>query len=324
MLHGDSREVLRTLPDCSVDAVVTDPPYGLGKPPDPRVVLAHWLAGDDVEVTGGGFMGRSWDSFVPGPPVWEECLRVLKPGGHLLAFFGTRTLDMGGLAIRLAGFEIRDSLAWLYGSGFPKSLDVGKAIDKAAGAERPVTGTHKNWGATHQWDGWGTALKPAFEPVVVARKPLVGTVAQNVLGYGVGGLNIDGCRVGDSGGLGRWPANVILDDDAAALLDRETPGKEPSRFFYTAKASKKERRGSKHPTVKPIELMRYLVRLVTPPGGLVLDPFAGSGTTLEAAVLEGFSCIGVEREAGYIEDINTRLGITIETQAADTYVRDLT
>jgi len=215
-LHlGDCLEILRTLPDNSVDSIVTDPPYGLSKEPDMAEVLRHWLAGDDYQHKGGGFMGKTWDSFVPGPAVWRECLRVLKPGGHLLAFFGTRTQDIGTLAIRLSGFEIRDSIAWVYGSGFPKSMDVSKAIDKAAGAKREVIGANPNHRAVsgvayagtyaggntgaaditgpateaaRQWQGWGTALKPALEPITVARKPLAKghTVAANVLAHGTG------------------------------------------------------------------------------------------------------------------------------------------
>lgn len=210
------------LADNSIDAVVTDPPYGLSKEPDMMEVMKHWMNGDDYVHTGGGFMGKSWDSFVPGPSIWKEVFRVLKPGGHLLAFFGSRTYDLGTLAIRLAGFEIRDQIMWVYGSGFPKSLDVSKAIDKAAGVEREVIGTQIRKNAPNglvsigrdsveferlitapatdeakQWSGWGTALKPAHEPICVARKPLSGTVAENVLTHSTGALNIDGCRIGN-------------------------------------------------------------------------------------------------------------------------------
>lgn len=329
--HGDCLDVLKSLPDNSVDAVVTDPPYGLS------------------------FMGKKWDYDVPSEDIWRECLRVLKPGGHLLAFAGTRTQHRMAVRIEDAGFEIRDMIAWLYGSGFPKSLDVSKAIDKAAGAERtevlrsgvksgvaPDGGVYAkgiNAGfqqrellapatdAARQWSGWGTALKPAMEPITVARKPLIGTVAENVLAHGTGAINVDGSRVGDEvlpaaiagqakigtfeRGLmitpertGRWPANVVHDgsDEPVALLG------DAARFFYCAKAAKKDRgKGNNHPTVKPIDLMRYLVRLVTPPGGVVLDPFMGSGSTGKAAKLEGFGFIGIEREEQYVEIARARI-----------------
>jgi DNA modification methylase len=427
LYHGDCLDVLRELDAESVDAVVTDPPYGLG------------------------FMGKQWDALPPGVEVAAACLRVLKPGGHLLAFGGTRTFHRLACAIEDAGFEIRDSIAWLYGSGFPKSLDVSKAIDKRGGsgatltaqigdalkeareqrgmtraqadqtfcggttnwswfegrpsgqrpptpetfarivaqwpelaplaqmvaeAEREVVGrktsgiANKNEGQRYTigasksvyvditapatpeaqtWQGWGTALKPSFEPIVVARKPLAGTVAENVLTYGTGALNVDGCRIGEDGGgthctrrdasgkclghdnagrstsgatihsvevvnLGRWPANAVLDESQAIELD-DLSDEGASRFFYVAKAPKAERPrdGSvAHPTVKPLDLMRWLVRLVTPLGGVVLDPFAGSGTTAEACVAEGFRCIAVEREAAYLPLIVQRLSKPIQ------------
>jgi DNA modification methylase len=375
VLQGDCVETLRAFPDACVDSIVTDPPYELG------------------------FMGKKWDAsgIAFSVELWSEVLRVLKPGGHMLAFSGTRTYHRMVCAIEDAGFEIRDQLAWMYGSGFPKSLDVSKAIDKAAGAEREVVGTHPNPAGnkpgTHalnmgvhgmpstadltapatdeakQWQGWGTALKPAQEPIVLARKPLNGTVARNVLEHGTGGLNVDGCRIGSSGGTkatnfgettghmfgggrgkpkneietldaGRWPANVILDEAAGALLG------EPARFFYCPKASRAEReaglegmplqsageltggrkegsagldnpragagrtssgRANTHPTVKPIALMRYLCRLITPPGGTVLDPFTGSGTTGIAAKLEGFDFVGCEMQPEYVELANRRI-----------------
>jgi hypothetical protein len=474
--HGDCVDVLREMPDASVDSVVCDPPYALE------------------------FMGKQWDGWAT-PKAFQawcgewatECLRVLKPGGHLLAFGGSRTWHRLAAAVEDSGFELRDSIAWLYGSGFPKSLDVSKAIDKQrddrddvlvvtefladhaeaqgisrsdidnhmgtsdmggwwlsrlrhrcalpkwdqwlqikefmqlpddmdaevwrlngrkgspgeAWGERPDagyisrpgmaeswtdgtgwTGTAAKGGsgvtnAAKQWEGWGTALKPAFEPIVVARKPLVGTVAQNVTQYRTGALNIDGCRISHhddlsryersatsgfkNGGIygggeraltpaspaGRWPTNVVLDEAAAAELDQQSgtlasgkmragtersnregwAGPMPtqtaadtygdsggaSRFFpvfkYTAKAGSDERpevNGVRHPTVKPVSLISWLCRLVTPPGGTVLDPFAGSGTTAEACVLEHFKCITIEREADYLPLIVARLTKPIE------------
>ena len=356
-LHlGDCLDVLRTMPDNSVDSVVTDPPYGLS------------------------FMGKRWDYDVPSVEIWAECLRVLKPGGHLLAFAGTRTQHRMAVRIEDAGFEIRDMIAWVYGSGFPKSLDVSKAIDRAAGEVRPrvaggqgganaILGARKCGeaisgeaisGEAQHWAGWGTALKPSLEPITMARKPLQGTVAANVLEHGTGALNVDGCRVEGAmtgtwgarqassigyGGTnpdgyqtqqhpsGRWPANLIHDgsDEVVGLfpaarsscgggVDRKahdtcvysggwglhdsSAGQyhdtgSAARFFYTAKASKEERQGVAHPTVKPLDLMAYLCRLVTPPGGVVLDPFMGSGTTIKAAISEGFNAIGIERDPQY-------------------------
>lgn len=380
--HGDCLDVIRGLADNSIDSIVTDPPYGLN------------------------FMGKHWDdgAIAFNVVLWKECLRVLKPGGHLVAFGGTRTWHRLAVAIEDAGFEIRDNLAWLYGSGFPKSLDVGKAIDKAAGAKREVVGisphsanreadmgyngtghseglrtlTAPATDAAKQWTGWGTALKPAFEPIVLARKPLAGTVAATVLEHGTGALNIDACRVGTDSrtnrGMaslgvmhvgnwkprevsntvaGRWPANVLLDDHAAALVDEQsgvsasslriddlqggghttrrsdffsrgqsetevvrTYGDSggASRFFpvfkYNAKAPTKERPdvdGVRHPTVKPLALMQWLVRLVTPPNGTVLEPFAGSGTTVEACLREGVRVIAIEREDEYLPLIKARI-----------------
>lgn len=306
---GDCRELLRTLPDACIDAIVTDPPYELG------------------------FMGKSWDAsgIAYDVTVWREALRVLKPGGHMLAFSGSRTYHRMVVAIEDAGFEIRDQIMWLYGSGFPKSLDVSKAIDKAAGAEREVIRTERNFGASkaadgkqafgdyagqwnvtapatpeaQQWHGWGTALKPAHEPICVARKPLAGTVAgtvaANVLAHGTGALNIDGCRVGEwDDSKGRWPANVIHDGGDEVLAAFPGEG-EAARFFYCAKASKADRgEGNTHPTVKPNALMRYLCKLVTPPGGLVLDPFLGSGSTALAAHQEGFRFYGCDLDPAHV------------------------
>ena len=490
--HGDCLEVMRAMPSNSVDSIVTDPPYGLS------------------------FMGKRWDYDVPSVDVWAECLRVLKPGGHLLAFAGTRTQHRMAVRIEDAGFEIRDMIAWVYGSGFPKSLDVSKAIDKhgpsgqvpfakfaahyearrqaswmthaqvcAAGGWHGATnhgGTSANWAngygmptveqwailqpllglgdewsvrvereqyerevigkrtvnrgvaftsdgpdeipitapgsdAARQWQGWGTSLKPALEPITVARKPLVGTVAANVLSWGTGALNIDGCRVsgvwapkGMQTGMGstkffsegvaaeidkspheagRWPANLIHDGSyevvagfpAKAGASAPVKGTEASaasvgnitgerarvpgafhgdtgsaaRFFYCAKASKADRdaglehieatervNGNKwtdqdyrvangersegresgprkniHPTVKPTDLMAYLVRLVTPPGGTVLDPFMGSGSTGKAAVREGFAFIGIEREADYLRIATARIEAQMCTSRAE-------
>jgi site-specific DNA-methyltransferase (adenine-specific) len=490
ILKGNSLDLLPTLPDNSIDAIVTDPPYGLGNPDPDYIIKAiqQWASGDRAHIPEGkGFMGKSWDSFVPPPAIWDECLRVLKPGGHLLAFAGTRTYDLMGISIRMAGFEIRDSIGWVYGSGFPKSMDVAKAIDKQSGYRGEVVGTEvvdigMQGGSMHagrgtklaereikdlspeakQWQGWGTALKPALEPIVVARKPLIGTVAENVLTHGTGGLNIDASRIGSQGGTqktnpqlesksknafgnglngggvesinaGRWPANLILSHTESCqptgktiksktgagkrtatfgtqdtqsggdgsggwsgyeyetevyecvegcpvkTLDEQSgQSKSPketktstnngsqggiydlgfgssdtrtiqghndsggaSRFFYVAKASKRDRnegleelqtkaveigderpsgnswerrdaretkpRQNFHPTVKPTALMQYLVKLVTPAGGTVLDPFTGSGSTGKAAILEGFDFIGIELTEDYWPIIEGRL-----------------
>ena len=442
--------------------------------------LQAWARGDTWTPTGKGFMGKQWDAWVPPPELWREVLRVLKPGGHAVVFAGSRTQDLMSVSLRLAGFEVRDTLQWLYGSGFPKSLDISKALDKqrhdrdqvlevtawiratrdarglrnadldaafgfagmaghwTSAASQPAvptldqvptllnvlgvapedlppriayllehlntpkgqpaetwhqrevlghsTNAHQNTHAgvegaygfkqefnitapatepAQQWQGWGTALKPAYEPAILARKPLDGTVAQNTLAHGCGGLNIDACRVGEEGATakgsfpkgrsngvygdeingactiialdkGRFPANVILDEDAAALLDAQTSST-CSRFFYTAKASRAEReagleardarpsltvrassidnpyqrgdtlRLNTHPTVKPIALMRYLVKLVTPQHGTVLDPFTGSGSTGCAAALERVNFVGVELDPEYAEIARTRI-----------------
>jgi len=407
LMLGDCRDRLKELPDNSIDSIVTDPPYELG------------------------FMGKSWDAsgVAYDVTVWQECLRVLKPGGHLLSFGGSRTYHRMACAIEDAGFQIRDQIMWVYGSGFPKSLNISKAIDKAAGFVGEVIGKGSSWNRpdsaegdrarmntspgeydikelsaeAKEWDGWGTALKPAHEPIVLARKPLDGTVANNVLTHGVGGINIDGSRVNYNGekpsgwfdekertnagfkltagsssaitsvpSTGRFPANFIHDgsDEVLQLFPNTSPSKaaarggtnpnpmdwgnnrsdgdivkghddnggSAARFFYCAKASKKDRnegldgfplvkggsmngaetrpdrptnhpiRANHHPTVKPTDLMRYLCRLVTPPNGTVLDPFTGSGSTGKAAVLEGFNFIGVEQSAEYIEIAKARIG----------------
>ena len=376
--NGDCIEQMRQLPANSVDSIVTDPPYELG------------------------FMGKSWDStgIAYSVKMWDEALRVLKPGGHLLAFSGSRTYHRMACAIEDAGFEIRDQIMWVYGSGFPKSLDVEKAINKTAGVKykaEPASGVGfmnskddgynttlnqlvqvgESTDKAKQWAGWGTALKPAHEPIVLARKPLIGTVAANVIIHGTGALNIDGSRVGTGTGesktvnypdirgnnynnssgsveytvtdQGRWPANFIHDG-----LDEDW-----ARFFYCAKASKKDRnaglndfagketgakgnglarscatcgastlqgcecpdrtyvnptRANHHPTVKPTDLMRYLVKLVTPSNGTVLDPFMGSGSTGKAAVLENFSFIGIDQSADYLEIAKARINHAIEQQ----------
>lgn len=395
---GNNLELLKGYPDNYFDSVVTDCPYGLGKEPDALKLMQDWIDHGYHEIEGKGFMGKTWDAFVPQPIFWKEVFRVLKPGGYVLAFFGTRTYDWGTLSIRVAGFEIRDCISWMYGSGFPKSLDISKAIDKKLGKNRILTkpGMVKRNGYGDDWDtgsskdrpkydlpvsnearqfeGYGTALKPAHELITVARKPIEGTVAENVLKYGTGGINLDGCRIdltknddnrlGGNGSwtttkkqtgntvtlprgevssseLGRFPANVIFDPFMANELDKQTgvltSGKPTgtrkannniyghyergqditgfgdsggaSRFFYCAKASQFERnagcehlepiktndgreidadnayqrekneRNNFHPTVKPLALMSYLQRLVTPKGGKTLDPFAGSGTS---------------------------------------------
>lgn len=484
VVHGNSLELLKRMPDNSIHAIVTDPPYGLSNTDSKHVVeaMTKWAAGERdfvPEIKGGGFMGKAWDSFVPPPSLWDECYRVLKPGGHLLCFAGTRTMDLMTLSIRLAGFDIRDSLAWLYGSGFPKGMNVGKAItatqtlggSSRTHNRRAVTGDESRseslgsgpQGSTttattkppplanltpdaEPWEGWNTAIKPAFEPIIVARKALSEkTVAKNVLEHGTGAFNIEGCRIGSTkdvpasprraeqgpayGDLsndpdtvtgwdpntGRYPANVILGHTedcervgtktvkSGVAVNRNRSGEKPnevygtwaeshaedatygdengnetveawkcapgcqvaeldlqsggaSRFFYCAKAPKKERpvfyvegegvdtygtrkRCTKckkqevnsrpssmcqcdepdfapdpsqkgklvHPTVKPLALMRWLVRLVTPPNGIVLDPFAGSGTTIEAAHLENFKAVGIEQDESYVRLCEVRM-----------------
>ena len=508
ILHGNNIELLKSIPDNSIDAVVTDPPYGLGKEPNAELLMQDWIAKGYHEVKGSGFMGKEWDAFVPQPIFWKEIYRVLKHGGHVVSFFGTRTYDWGVMAMRFAGFEVRDCLQWLYGSGFPKSYNIAKGIEgkivngsaswndwkKLDGEKEQV-----NWGYSKQqaeqgyrddytdankervgkvnyqseeakfWDGWGSALKPANEPIVLARKPLEKglSIAENVLKWGTGGINIDGCRVGTeertykgmsanipSGAgtfrddnwtpkdievnvSGRFPANVILthhpececvgtkkvgkgerknhddgevsnanegytrpnkssythkdssvianygeetiedwnchEDCPIKILDEQSGvlksgdmngeyygfGKNgiygsggktkgvsygdkggASRFFYCAKASQKERNkglegfeqgqtkggggtlneeaGAKygsikakaqnfHPTIKPIKLMQYLVRLITPPNGVVLDPFMGSGTTGIACKLEGFDFVGMEQDVDYHKIAQARI-----------------
>jgi DNA modification methylase len=416
--RGDCLEVLPLLEANSIDSCVTDPPYHLTSivkrfGSNTAAPCQHGTDGAYARAS-KGFMGKQWDGgdIAFRPELWAEVLRVLKPGAHLLAFSSTRTYHRMACAIEDAGFEIRDQIGWCYGSGFPKSHDVSKGIDRLAGAERAKVpargGLHKNrllnddgWSniglqepltdsdepATEsaiQWQGWGTALKPAWECICLARKPLSeSSIAANVLKHGTGGINVDGCRVGLSesddprlggkgdwssdkmaknvyeGGyrgervgsspLGRWPANLIHDGSEEVLagfpdLAPSKPGSggtvhsgrhggfadigpNPShvppirghadnggsaaRFFYTAKADADDRLGSKHPTVKPLDLMGYLIRLITPKGGYVLDPFAGTGTTAEAAWREGCQAILIEREEEYQADIVKRMGLCL-------------
>ncbi|MFY8170845.1 MAG: DNA-methyltransferase [Candidatus Fonsibacter sp.] len=413
LMLGDNMLNLKKLPDNSIDSIVSDPPYGLS------------------------FMGKKWDYDVPSVEFWKEVYRVLKPGGHILSFGGTRTYHRMVVNIEDAGFEIRDQVMWLYGSGFPKSHNIGKAVDKIEGNEREVVGDNPNHRKTagllelgfqdgkesstltkgnSKWEGWGTSLKPANEPICVARKPLSEkTIAENVIKWGTGGINIDGCRVGTEGstsrsGLspyneqgwrvghsiikneneGRFPANIILDETAAELLDEQSGVSKStgairkkdtetdpssfdlnkkignnsnayagqvggaSRYFYVAKVSKKERNlgldgfeeketnatnqnwrcvkcskfqlsvngdickcdepewkapinKNTHPTLKPINLMTYLCRLITPEGGIVLDPFMGSGSTGISALLEGFRFVGMEMDKDYFKIAEARI-----------------
>ena len=381
ILNGNSLEVLKKFPDNYFHSVVTDPPYGLS------------------------FMGKNWDYDVPSVELWQEVFRVLKPGGYVLSFAGTRTQHRMAVNIEDAGFEIRDMIAWVYGSGFPKSHNIGKAVDKLQGNEREITGNEQkpkptyhsqNVGGiikeidnieitkgTSDWEGWGTALKPALEPITMARKPFKGTVANNVLTNGGGGINIDDCRVehnepikkmkaqeggnkvfGQSGRYeettelkpnGRFPANFIHDgsDEVKDLLE------ESSRFFYCAKASKQDRNegledfekknnkfgnqkngndlgnksvndkfttqpnGNYHPTVKPTDLMRYLVRLVTPKNGIVLDCFMGSGSTGKACALEGFEFVGIDLDKDYCEIAKARIEKAREDKKQDEAQQEL-
>lgn len=409
LLNGDNIDVLKKYPDNYFNAVVTDPPYGLGKEPDAVELMQSWIETGYYEIKGSGFMGKEWDAFVPQPIFWKEVFRVLKPGGHVLAFYGTRTYDWGVMAMRFAGFIVRDTIYWHYGSGFPKSHNISKAVDKlngtyVEGEESPnsrrgiegdkggydhskkITLSNPQSEKAKQWEGWGSALKPASEPIVMARKPLEKglSIAENVLKYGTGAINIDGCRIGselrtipifsndektdettfnlnaniqhhrEETSQGRFPANLILtcscddennhnEDCPIKIIDEQSDSGGASRFFYCAKASKAERnkgldefeekaRGGKnkmmgdpgkfktgsgndrtiefknfHPTVKPVKLMQYLVRLVTPPNGIVLDPFCGSGTTGIACKLEGFEFVGIEQDAEYIKIAEARI-----------------
>jgi len=343
---GDCLAVMPTLAADSVDAIVTDPPYGLS------------------------FMGKDWDRGVPGEHFWREAIRVAKPGAHLLAFGGTRTFHRLTCAIEDAGWEIRDCVMWVYGSGFPKSLDVSKAMDKAAGAKREVVGpaykvpnaravnphfvaiADRRAGAeatieyaptapatenAKRWAGWGTALKPAWEPIIVARKPCEGTVAANVLKYGTGAINVDGCRVGTdvlaarprghsvntdfaSGGrteerTGRWPANLIHDgSDEVVRLFPDDGDASAARFFYCSKADGEDREhGNTHATVKPNDLMRYLCKLIAPKDAIILDPFMGSGSTGVAAIQMHNRFIGIELGDDHFEICKRRVEAAFDT-----------
>ena len=393
LLLGDCIDKLKELDDNSVDSIVTDPPYGLS------------------------FMGKKWDYDVPSQEIWEECYRVLKPGGHLLSFAGSRTYHRMAVRVEDAGFEIRDQIMWIYGSGFPKSMNIGKGVDKKFGNEREVVGTKDGkidfskskkgdtsfyetaWNnkeyvdlevtkGNSPYEGWGTALKPAHEPIVMARKPLSEkTIVDNVLEWGTGGINIDDSRITTNdtlgGGatkgsvlaidgfdrpwmhdeekmkefsdkmkekvehaqtLGRFPANIIFDEEAGKILDEQSEGG-ASRFFYCPKTSKRDRNEgldefedkqtqgmranagpalvsddesgrttakNNHPTVKPTDLMLYLIRLVTPKGGTTIDPFMGSGSTGKAAVRGGFDFVGIEREEEYMEIATARIQYEID------------
>jgi site-specific DNA-methyltransferase (adenine-specific) len=499
VINGNNIDILKTYPDNYFDAVVTDPPYGLGKEPNAAELMKDWVENGYHEVSGSGFMGKEWDAFVPQPVFWKEVFRVLKHGGHVLSFFGTRTYDWGVMSMRFAGFEVRDCIQWLYGSGFPKSHNISKALDKIEGAEREIIAKSKNGAgaspqkinnhakgdtgigmldgsgkefditapsteAAKQWDGWGSALKPANEPIVLARKPLEKglSIAENILKWGVGGINIDASRIGNESrttpifsndtktdnttftlnsniqhervetNQGRFPANIILthhedceckgtkkvkaikggckfesaffksgesnfkkdggigdadgnetiedwdchEDCPIRILDEQSGVSKSSasirnnkkrnedniygggkgipqvslesnfsdkggasRFFYVAKASKAERNkglegfeekrmegrdegqdersvafkarptpmANVHPTVKPIKLMQYLVKMITPPNGIVLDPFCGSGTTGVACKLDGFQFVGMEQDPEYSKIAESRI-----------------
>jgi site-specific DNA-methyltransferase (adenine-specific) len=345
---GDCLEVLKTIPDNSVDSVVTDPPYGIGfmnkewDNPQKHIELiereknrSEERFADGKSPVKGGFS----KGVQPGLPIggakegkwfqdwcelWaRECYRILKPGGHALSFSAPRTYHRMATAFEDSGFQIRDQIMWVFGSGFPKSHNIGKAIDKIEG--------------NSEWEGWGTALKPAHEPIVMARKPLSEkSIAENVLKNGTGGINIDGSRIGtdeiillkgyegdkwstgdgkknriadEINTSGRWPANIIFDEEAGQLLDEQSVG--ASRFFYCPKTSKKDRNegdvSNGHPTVKPTDLMRYLINLITPPNGTTLDPFMGSGSTGKAAVRCGVNFIGIEKEQEYMDIAKARI-----------------
>lgn len=483
LLNDDCLNALKKIPDSSIEAVCTDPPYGLSKQPDIAEVMQHWLNDKTYEHKSTGFMGKSWDSFVPGPEYWREVYRVLKPGGHAAIFAGSRTQDLMSIALRFAGFEIRETIMWVYSQGFPKSHSVDKAIDKMGGKQIPDGfaswlksereskgisakdlcemgkfyknvnhgGLISNWESglgspsakqfnllcdllelpfekreeverqilgwrkvmpgvafssegpselpitapatdqAKQWQGWGTALKPCYEPIILVRKPLEGTVAQNVLKWGCGGINIDECRVElaneadkaqfefnhavgtripeeyadkklglhDGGWMqqvgekemptGRWPGNLAHDgsDEVVEMFpeskgqsgyvndsmrsakncygDTADNGKEyeprgdsgsAARFFYSSKSTKKDRgEGNTHPTVKPVKLMEWLVKMVTPKNGKCLDPFMGSGSTGVAAVNTGRKFIGIEMDSEYFQIAKRRIEEVVDLQS---------
>lgn len=357
--NGDCVEYLNTLPENSVDSIVTDPPYGLGSPPPIVEVMKAWCNGETYSLRGGGYMGKDWDTFIPQPDVWRACIRVLKPGGHLLSFAGTRTQHLMAASLEFSGFEIRDMLAWIYASGFPRGLDVAKSIESylLTGSSNKknfskLSGEKLNrgsWGISKasklhgfrcknydvetsqvdrlgallpttqeavKWMGWKTSLKPAMEPITLARKPISGNaIVNNLIDYGVGALNIDGCSI-PNGESSRYPTNVLLDGSSEVL---DIFPNDSHRYFYNAKVSKSEKNegcehivvkdtsGNIHPTVKPVAVMEWLIKLVTPPNGVILDPFMGSGTTGVAAKRLGFSFIGCELQSEYFEIAKARI-----------------
>ena len=322
IIQGDNRATLKTIPDNSIDAIVTDPPYGID------------------------FLGKAWDANTGALETYQECLRVLKPGGHILAFSAARTYHHLAVTLEQAGFEIRDQIMWIYSSGFPKSQDIGRSIQRSLGVKQTrkvkddgSKSKHYDYGmkksdenemvvvtdtVAKQWEGWGTSLKPAHEPIALAQKPMKGNIRDNCQKYGTGALNIDASRVEREGFEARFPSNVL-----GEILQADY-----QKYFYCPKVSRKERhigydldqvptteggmwdtdgsgvqynaqkvqdKGNNHPTVKPVELMKYLIKLITPPGGTVLDPFNGSGSTGCAAVELGFNYIGCELDPNYVE-----------------------
>lgn len=368
--QGDCLDILRSVESNSFDSIVTDPPYGLSREPDPIAVMSAWCKNESYHHKARGFMGNEWDAFVPQPEYWKEALRVLKPGGYALVFAGSRTQDWMTMSLRFAGFEIVDTIMWVYSQGMPKSHNISKAIDKMA----PATGE------ASQWEGWGTQLKPSYEPILLCRKPCDGTFAKNVLKHGVGGINIDACRVHAADAVerkystkrhapgsdvskqgkwksdvsfdgvlkaGRWPANFLHDGSDEVVANFPiTGGKESAaRFFYCAKPSPSERHwgtghisagvlkrgstlrqieravarsaeGNTHPTIKPIKLMTWLCKLITPPGGDILDLFCGSGTTGISALQGGFNFKGIELSANHASVARSRCNHALQEFAS--------